>query len=181
MRTLPLLMFMGGNLAPGTTIVNQLFEYTNGNEKAVLTCDVMVSKPMSPEERAKVFKALADPRRVEIVELLAQGSQCGTVDRRIPRDQRGVTLSSLGSVGRRGAPEERAPRPTARLHARCRTLARCDEHGRRLGPTASPHARKSDPREERPREERAEIGDRSAGPTPTGQKIKAAPAALVAH
>jgi len=39
----------------------------------------MVSKQMSPEERAKVFKALADPRRVEIVELLAQGSQCGTV------------------------------------------------------------------------------------------------------
>jgi ArsR family transcriptional regulator, arsenate/arsenite/antimonite-responsive transcriptional repressor len=38
----------------------------------------MVSKLMSPEERAKVFKALADPRRVEIVELLAQGSQCGT-------------------------------------------------------------------------------------------------------
>jgi ArsR family transcriptional regulator, arsenate/arsenite/antimonite-responsive transcriptional repressor len=38
----------------------------------------MVSKPMSPEERAKVFKALADPRRVEIVELLARGSQCGT-------------------------------------------------------------------------------------------------------
>ena len=34
---------------------------------------------MSPEERAQVFKALADPRRVEIVELLAQGSQCGTV------------------------------------------------------------------------------------------------------
>src|SRR4051812_25675108 len=39
----------------------------------------MVSKPMSPEERAKVFKALADPRRVEIVELLAKGSQCGTL------------------------------------------------------------------------------------------------------
>jgi len=34
---------------------------------------------MSPEERAKVFKALADPRRVEIVELLAKGSQCGTI------------------------------------------------------------------------------------------------------
>lgn len=44
----------------------------------MLTCNVMVSKPMSPEERAKVFKALADPRRVEIVELLAKGSQCGT-------------------------------------------------------------------------------------------------------
>jgi DNA-binding transcriptional ArsR family regulator len=39
----------------------------------------MVSKPMSPEERARVFKALADPRRVEIVELLAKGSQCGTL------------------------------------------------------------------------------------------------------
>lgn len=38
----------------------------------------MVSKVMSPEERAKVFKALADPRRVEIVELLAKGAQCGT-------------------------------------------------------------------------------------------------------
>ena len=38
----------------------------------------MVSKAMSPEERAKVFKALADPRRVEIVELLARGAQCGT-------------------------------------------------------------------------------------------------------
>jgi len=33
---------------------------------------------MNPEERAKVFKALADPRRLEIVELLAKGSQCGT-------------------------------------------------------------------------------------------------------
>jgi ArsR family transcriptional regulator, arsenate/arsenite/antimonite-responsive transcriptional repressor len=38
----------------------------------------MVSKAMTPEERAKVFKALADPRRVEIVEQLAKGSQCGT-------------------------------------------------------------------------------------------------------
>jgi ArsR family transcriptional regulator len=39
----------------------------------------MVSKQMTPEERAKVFKALADPRRVEIVEQLAKGAQCGTV------------------------------------------------------------------------------------------------------
>jgi DNA-binding transcriptional ArsR family regulator len=39
----------------------------------------MVSKAISPEERAKVFKALADPRRLEIVELLAKGSQCGTL------------------------------------------------------------------------------------------------------
>src|SRR6187431_1990750 len=70
---------MVGYLEPGTSIVNQLFEYTNRNGKAVLLCDVMVSKPMSPEERAKVFKALADPRRVEIVELLAKGSQCGTL------------------------------------------------------------------------------------------------------
>src|SRR6187431_2929151 len=70
---------MVGYLEPGTSIVNQLFEYTNSNEEAVLSCDVMVSKPMSPEERAKVFKALADPRRVEIVELLAKGSQCGTL------------------------------------------------------------------------------------------------------
>lgn len=64
---------------PDTTIVNQLFEYTSGNNSGVLDCNEMVSKPMSPEERAQVFKALADPRRVEIVELLAQGSQCGTV------------------------------------------------------------------------------------------------------
>lgn len=34
---------------------------------------------MSPEERAKVFKALADPRRVAIVEHLARGSECGTI------------------------------------------------------------------------------------------------------
>jgi len=39
----------------------------------------MVTKPMSPEERAKVFKALADPRRVAIVEHLARGSECGTI------------------------------------------------------------------------------------------------------
>ena len=34
---------------------------------------------MSPDERAKVFKALADPRRVAIVEHLARGSECGTI------------------------------------------------------------------------------------------------------
>ena len=39
----------------------------------------MTSKQMTPEERAKVFKALSDPRRVEIVEQLAKGAQCGTV------------------------------------------------------------------------------------------------------
>ena len=71
--------FMAGNLVWNRSIVNQLFEYTSGNRKAVVACDAMVSKPMSPEERAKVFKALADPRRVEIVELLANGSQCGTI------------------------------------------------------------------------------------------------------
>src|SRR6185369_3655181 len=63
---------MGWYVEPATPIVNQLFEYTNCNGKAVLICNVMVSKPMSPEERARVFKALADPRRLEIVELLAE-------------------------------------------------------------------------------------------------------------
>lgn len=33
---------------------------------------------MTPAERAKVFKALSDPRRVAIVERLAKGAQCGT-------------------------------------------------------------------------------------------------------
>ena len=33
---------------------------------------------MTAEERAKVFKALADPRRVEIVDLLSKRAQCGT-------------------------------------------------------------------------------------------------------
>src|SRR6187549_2257166 len=70
---------MWRNLQPGTSIVNRLFEYTSGNKEVVLTCVGMVSKAMTPEERAKVFKALADPRRVEIVELLAKGSQCGTL------------------------------------------------------------------------------------------------------
>ena len=38
----------------------------------------MAPKQMTAEERAKVFKALSDPRRVEIVDQLASGSQCGT-------------------------------------------------------------------------------------------------------
>lgn len=33
---------------------------------------------MTAEQRAKVFKALSDPRRVEIVEQLAKGSESGT-------------------------------------------------------------------------------------------------------
>jgi ArsR family transcriptional regulator len=38
----------------------------------------MGPKQMSAEERAKVFKALSDPRRLEIVDRLARGSLCGT-------------------------------------------------------------------------------------------------------
>jgi ArsR family transcriptional regulator, arsenate/arsenite/antimonite-responsive transcriptional repressor len=39
----------------------------------------MGSRRMTAEERAKVFKALSDPRRVEIVDLLRDGrSLCGT-------------------------------------------------------------------------------------------------------
>lgn len=38
----------------------------------------MAPKQMTAEERAKVFKALSDPRRVEIVTQLARGSLCGT-------------------------------------------------------------------------------------------------------
>jgi len=39
----------------------------------------MTSKQMTAEQRAKVFKALSDPRRLEIVEQLVKGSECGTV------------------------------------------------------------------------------------------------------
>lgn len=38
----------------------------------------MRAKQMTAEERAKVFKALSDPRRIEIVDQLARGSLCGT-------------------------------------------------------------------------------------------------------
>jgi DNA-binding transcriptional ArsR family regulator len=39
----------------------------------------MATETMTPEERARVFKALADPRRVAIVEQLAKGAESGTV------------------------------------------------------------------------------------------------------
>lgn len=39
----------------------------------------MASKQMTAEQRAKVFKALSDPRRLEIVEQLVKGSESGTV------------------------------------------------------------------------------------------------------
>jgi ArsR family transcriptional regulator, arsenate/arsenite/antimonite-responsive transcriptional repressor len=43
-------------------------------------CGDMAPRRLSAEERAKIFKALSDPRRVEIVDLLTKdGSQCGTV------------------------------------------------------------------------------------------------------
>jgi len=70
---------MALNLVPDTYIVKYLFEYTSGNGPRVLRFQTMASKHMTPEERAKVFKALSDPRRVEIVEQLAKGAQCGTV------------------------------------------------------------------------------------------------------
>jgi len=38
----------------------------------------MAPKQMTAEERAKVFKALSDPRRIEIIDRLARGSLCGT-------------------------------------------------------------------------------------------------------
>src|ERR1700709_1704696 len=70
---------MALNLVLDTRIVKCLFEYTSGNDPRVLRFRTMASKQMTPEERAKVFKALSDPRRVEIVEQLAKGAQCGTV------------------------------------------------------------------------------------------------------
>ena len=98
---------------------------------------------------------------------------------RVPRHQRGATLSSLGSAGRGRDLEERAPRPTARLHARRRALARRDEHACHRGSTASRraskrsrHASKSGTRDEATRAAHAEISNRSAAPTPTGQKVR---------
>ena len=38
----------------------------------------MRPKQLTADERAKVFKALSDPRRIEIVDQLARGSLCGT-------------------------------------------------------------------------------------------------------
>ena len=39
----------------------------------------MTTRRMSPDQRAKLFKALSDPRRVEMIDLLAKhGEMCGT-------------------------------------------------------------------------------------------------------
>jgi ArsR family transcriptional regulator, arsenate/arsenite/antimonite-responsive transcriptional repressor len=39
----------------------------------------MASRRMTAEQRARVFKALSDPRRVDMIDLLARdGSMCGT-------------------------------------------------------------------------------------------------------
>jgi ArsR family transcriptional regulator len=52
----------------------------------------MVSRKLTAEQRAKVFKALSDPRRVEIVDALAKdGSLCGTQ----LAEQLGVSLALL--------------------------------------------------------------------------------------
>jgi DNA-binding transcriptional ArsR family regulator len=50
------------------------------------------TKPLTAEQRAKVFKALSDPRRVEIVDALAKdGSLCGTQ----LAEQLGVSIALL--------------------------------------------------------------------------------------
>jgi ArsR family transcriptional regulator, arsenate/arsenite/antimonite-responsive transcriptional repressor len=39
----------------------------------------MAPRRMTPDQRAKIFKALSDPRRVDMVDLLAKhGAMCGT-------------------------------------------------------------------------------------------------------
>lgn len=91
--------------------------------------------------------------------------------RRVPGHQRGAALSSLGSVGRRRDPQERAPRPAPRLHPGRGTPARSAEHGRCVRRSASPLASKS-AHQEAARETRAKISDRSEGPSPTGPQIK---------
>lgn len=51
----------------------------------------MRAKQMTAEARAKVFKALSDPRRIEIVDQLARGSLCGTE----LADSLGISLALL--------------------------------------------------------------------------------------
>jgi DNA-binding transcriptional ArsR family regulator len=51
----------------------------------------MSKKQMTAEERAQVFKALSDPRRIEIVDRLARGSLCGTE----LADSMGISLALL--------------------------------------------------------------------------------------
>jgi DNA-binding transcriptional ArsR family regulator len=53
--------------------------------------NVTHTRHLTAEERAKVFKALADPTRVDIVDLLAKGSQCGTT----LADSLGISLALL--------------------------------------------------------------------------------------
>jgi ArsR family transcriptional regulator len=95
---------------------------------------------MTAEERAKIFKALADPRRVEIVDLLANCSQCGTdlaeslgismallchhwdvlVDAGILRKERvgQKRICTLDTARIREATGEWEPAPAARVKAR---------------------------------------------------------------
>ena len=51
----------------------------------------MAPKQMTAEERAKVFKALSDPRRLEIIDRLARGSLCGSE----LADSLGISLALL--------------------------------------------------------------------------------------
>jgi ArsR family transcriptional regulator, arsenate/arsenite/antimonite-responsive transcriptional repressor len=53
--------------------------------------NVTHTRHLTAEERAKVFKALADPTRIDIVDLLAKGSQCGTT----LADSLGISLALL--------------------------------------------------------------------------------------
>ena len=53
--------------------------------------NVTHTRHLTAAERAKVFKALADPTRVDIVDLLAKGSQCGTT----LADSLGISLALL--------------------------------------------------------------------------------------
>src|SRR5260370_34504264 len=51
----------------------------------------MGRRPMTAAQRARIFKALADPHRVGIVDALANGSMCGTA----LADSLGISLARL--------------------------------------------------------------------------------------